>query len=339
MEIRASDERRRELRLSVARRQVPEILAWAGALTLLFGVVNHLFLPTEAAASWVINLIFGPFFLALALLVRRDVIRGEGGPWAWAAGSIGLVGMLVNAFRVEPTPANLAYLVAVVTAFGPVMHVWLPFAVSGVAMFAISIVGFTLTPGAADAADALVVVAALAISALLLHLRISALDAVADSQALLDHLAMYDPMTDVLNRNGLEREIPSLVASAKRAGESVLVWFVDVRGLKSANDRHGHDFGDVVIQDVTSGLRASVRANDLLARWGGDEFVVLGIGSHGTAEELNARMDHLLSTNAETAAKWSHSVTVGFASGAADDDVYRLIADADADMYRRRAIA
>jgi diguanylate cyclase (GGDEF)-like protein len=336
VDIRASEERRRALRLRVARTQVPEILTWAGALTLAFGAVNYVVLPNDAAPSWVINLVFGPFFLGLAWAVRRGWIRGEGVPWTWAVGSVGLVTLLVNAFRVDPTPANLAYIVAVMTAFGPIMHVWVPFFVASVTMMAISILGFAVTPGAGGADDVIVVVAAAAIGGILLHLRINALNALADSQEQLDHLAMFDPLTDAMNRNGLERELPSLSASARRSGDALLAWFVDVRGLKSANDTHGHEFGDAIIIAVTRALRTCVRANDLIVRWGGDEFVVLGIGRHGSAEELNERVDALLTADPAVAAKWSHSVTVGFASGAADADVYDLVAQADTDMYRRR---
>jgi GGDEF domain-containing protein len=313
VDIRASGQRRRELRLRVARRQVSEVLVWAGALTLVFGIVNYLTLPDDAVSSWIVNLVFGPFCLVLALAVRRGVFRGEGVPWAWAVGSVVLVAMLVNTFRLDPTPANLANLVAVITAFGPLMHVWGPFIVSAAAMVAISAACFLARPAAERVDDLLVVLAALAISALLLHRRICALNALADSQAQVDHLAMFDPMTDTVNRNGLDREIAALSATAGRSEEPILVWFVDVRGLKTANDEHGHKFGD--------------------------EFVVVGIGSQGEAAELNERVDVLLSADGSVPVRWSRSVTIGLASGSARGDIYRLIGEADADMYRRRLAA
>ena len=97
----------------------------------------------------------------------------------------------------------------------------------------------------------------------------NALGDLADTQAQLDHQATYDPMTDVLNRNGLERAIPAVSGAARRSGVRVLVWFVDVRGLKRANDERGHAFGDQVIRATVDALRGCVRANDVLARWGG----------------------------------------------------------------------
>ena len=59
------------------------------------------------------------------------------------------------------------------------------------------------------------------------------------------------------------------------------MWFVDVRGLKRANDDNGHAFGDAIIRATADALRESVRANDLIARWGGDEFIVIGEGIDG----------------------------------------------------------
>ena len=178
--------------------------------------------------------------------------------------------------------------------------------------------------------------AALLISAVLLRLRMKALDDLAETQAQLDHQATYDPLTDVLNRNGLERAIPSVSATALRAGEQVLVWFVDVRGLKRANDENGHAFGDALIRATADALRESVRANDLIARWGGDEFVVIGEGASGSAEELDSRVNAILAVANADSGDWHRAVTVGFASGPGDADVAALIARADANMYHRR---
>jgi diguanylate cyclase (GGDEF)-like protein len=336
MDRLASPEQRRDLRLSLARRQIPEVLVWAGALTLAFGVVNYVTLPDESAWSWATNLVFGPLFVLLGWALRRDVIPASLAPTVWASCSLLLVVMLALVFHEQPSAANLAYIVAVMTAYGPITHAWLPFWVSGGAMLAVVGVTFAASPGVDPIDDALVCAAALLISSILLRLRMKALDELAESQVLLDHQATYDPLTDVLNRNGLERAMPSVSAAALRAGAEVLVWFVDVRGLKRANDEHGHAYGDAVIRATADALHACVRANDLVARWGGDEFVVLGEGAAGSAEELNVRMNAALAKGAGLSPPGPISVTVGFACGPGDEDVTRIIARADADMYRRR---
>lgn len=332
----ANHEHRRDLRLGLARRQIPEVLAWAGALTLVFGVVNYLTLPGGSPWAWATNLVFGALFLGLAWAIRRDIIPAGLAPWVWALCSLALVTMLAVVFHEQPTGANLAYIVAVMTAFGPITHAWPPFWAAAAAMLGVSAVTFTTTAGTVVADSMLVCVAALLVSAVLLRLRMKALDDLADSQLQLDHLATYDPLTDVLNRHGLERAIPSVSAVAQRSEAQILVWFIDVRGLKQANDTHGHAFGDDIIRSTADALRACVRANDLIARWGGDEFVVLGEGSHGSAEDLNSRVNAALASVDGPGDAWPRSVTVGFASGPGDADVATLIARADTDMYRRR---
>jgi diguanylate cyclase (GGDEF)-like protein len=336
MDGHASPAQRRALRLRLAGRQIPEVLAWAGALTLVFGVVNYVTLPGESPWAWATNLVFGAIFLGLAWAVGRGMFAAVVVPWVWAFCSVVLVGMLAIVFREQPTPANLAYIVAVMTAFGPLTHAWAPFWTAAATMLAVVTVTFASVPGVEAVDDLLVCAAGLLISAVLLRLRMKALDDLAESQVQLDHQATYDPLTDVLNRNGLERAIPSVSATALRSQACVLVWFVDVRGLKQANDAHGHAFGDAIIRATADALRACVRANDLIARWGGDEFVVIGEGTAGSAEDLNARVNAELVMNEGLQGSWPRSVTVGFASGPGDADVSALIARADTDMYRRR---
>lgn len=337
MHRQASYAQRRDLRLRLARSQIPEVLGWAGALTLVFGGVNYLTLTSESPWAWATNLVFGPLFLGLAWAVWRGMFPDVLVPWIWAFCSLVLVAMLAIVLHEQPTPANLAYIVAVMTAFGPITHAWMPFWTAGAGMVVVVVVAFIAAPGVDVVDSTLVCAAGLLISAVLLRLRMKALDDLAESQVQLDHQATYDPLTDVLNRNGLERAIPSVSATALRSGAQVLVWFIDVRGLKQANDAHGHAFGDAIIRATSDALRACVRANDLIARWGGDEFVVIGEGAWGSAEDLNGRVNAELAKNEGLRGDWPRSVTVGFASGPGDADVSALIARADTDMYRRRS--
>jgi len=341
VDTRSSTAQRRDLRLQVAQRQVPEILTWAGALTLAFAVINYLSLPDETMATWLINLVFGPLFIVLAWLIHAERIPIAAVPWVWALSSLVLVAMLANAYRLDPTGSGLAYVAAVIAVFGALTHAWLPFVVAGAGMLVTVTVAFSVTPGADVTEDVLACAAALGMSAALLRLRLGALDALADTQAQLDRQATSDPLSGVLNRNGLRRAIPAVVAGAQRSAAPILVWFVDVRGLKAANDNHGHDLGDAIIAAVGRALRSCVRTNDLVARWGGDEFVILGTGGAAaggsdSALDLNTRVDAALAVDPDLVGRWRGTVTVGFAAGTATDDVDRLISDADADMYRRR---
>jgi diguanylate cyclase (GGDEF)-like protein len=93
--------------------------------------------------------------------------------------------------------------------------------------------------------------------------------------AALEARAEIDPLTDLVNRRGLERELKRALAYVKRYGTSAVLVYVDLDGFKSVNDRHGHAAGDAVLKAVAMVLARQVRASDLVARLGGDEFVVL----------------------------------------------------------------
>jgi diguanylate cyclase (GGDEF)-like protein len=335
--MKATQLERRQYRLAAARRDVPELLTWAGGLTLGFGIVNYFAMPEESAWAWAVNLVFGPAFLLLAWLIRSTRLPDSVIPWIWALSSLALVAMLINVFRLQPTPANLAYVAASMTAFGPLTNAWWPFMWSSAGMLVFAAFVFAWTPGVVFVETYLVCVASVLISSVLLRMRVKTLGALADAQALAVHQSMTDPMTDTLNRHGLERSIASLVATAGRSGDRILVWFIDIRGLKAANDQHGHRFGDGIILAVTNALSSCVRTNDVVARWGGDEFIVLGLGQHGSADDLDDRVNAALRNDVEIRRQWTGAVTIGFASGDPSVDVHALIDQADADMYRRRA--
>jgi diguanylate cyclase (GGDEF)-like protein len=93
--------------------------------------------------------------------------------------------------------------------------------------------------------------------------------------ATLETRAEIDPLTDLVNRRGLERELKRALAYVKRYGTSAVLVYLDLDGFKSVNDRHGHAAGDAVLKAVAMVLTRQVRASDLVARLGGDEFVVL----------------------------------------------------------------
>ena len=87
--------------------------------------------------------------------------------------------------------------------------------------------------------------------------------------------AEIDPLTEILNRRGFERELKRSLAHAKRYGTSAALVYLDLDGFKPINDRHGHAAGDAVLKAVAMVLARHVRASDVVARLGGDEFAVL----------------------------------------------------------------
>lgn len=88
-------------------------------------------------------------------------------------------------------------------------------------------------------------------------------------------LATHDSLTELLNRRELVTRISGVLARRQRTGVNVGVLFIDLDGLKPINDTYGHAVGDEVIVTVARRIRAQVRSNDILARFGGDEFVLV----------------------------------------------------------------
>jgi len=91
----------------------------------------------------------------------------------------------------------------------------------------------------------------------------------------LEARADVDPMLDILNRRGFERELARSLAYVKRYGTSASLIYIDLDGFKAGNDRHGHAVGDALLEAVVVHLTARVRASDVVARLGGDEFALL----------------------------------------------------------------
>ena len=96
-------------------------------------------------------------------------------------------------------------------------------------------------------------------------------------QRQLHHLALHDPLTGLANRESLQRETAVALDNAAETGRPVAIVFLDVDEFKSVNDRWGHATGDAVLHELAVRLRAGVRGEDVVARIGGDEFVVLCI--------------------------------------------------------------
>ena len=90
----------------------------------------------------------------------------------------------------------------------------------------------------------------------------------------LEARADVDPLLDILNRRGFERELKRALAHVKRYGTEAALMFVDLDGFKGVNDRYGHGAGDALLKAVARELVGHVRASDVVGRLGGDEFGV-----------------------------------------------------------------
>ena len=87
--------------------------------------------------------------------------------------------------------------------------------------------------------------------------------------------ARHDPLTDVLNRKGLDEALAREIASMQRSGQPLSLSLLDVDNFKRINDSLGHEAGDEALIHLAKVARTSIRPTDTLARFGGEEFVIL----------------------------------------------------------------
>lgn len=149
-------------------------------------------------------------------------------------------------------------------------------------------------------------------------------------------LAHTDSLTGLLNRRGLNEILVDSLKSVS-ADQQLVVFVMDLDRFKPVNDRYGHDVGDQLLILVASRLRGAVRGADIVARFGGDEFVVMATGLQNAqqAKELAAK---LVAAIATPFALETHickvGATVGYAIAPADgNDAATLIKMADTAMY------
>ena len=151
--------------------------------------------------------------------------------------------------------------------------------------------------------------------------------------------ANVDPLLDILNRRGFERELKRSLAYVKRYRTPAVLLYVDLDGFKAINDRHGHAAGDALLKAVANELTAHVRASDVVARLGGDEFGVLmwNAGEPQSvmrARDLEKRIESLQVAHGAVILSVGASVGVTILRG--NLNVTALIDLADKAMYARK---
>jgi diguanylate cyclase (GGDEF)-like protein/PAS domain S-box-containing protein len=157
----------------------------------------------------------------------------------------------------------------------------------------------------------------------------------------LRHRALHDPVTRLPNRALLVDRLRHALTRSRREHRTVAALFLDVDDFKDINDRHGHEGGDALLKVLGPRLQGAMRANDTLARFGADEFVVVCEDLEDPEEALSVA-DRLLAAVAEPCTIAGHAVrrtaSIGIALSQAPDDADpdTLLRDADLAMHRAK---
>ena len=161
-----------------------------------------------------------------------------------------------------------------------------------------------------------------------------------ESREALRFMATHDSLTGLLNRRELLVQMSMMLAHPRRTGARMAVLFADLDGLKSVNDSLGHAAGDLLIVEAARRIGAQVRDEDLVARIGGDEFVVVlpEVNSLDDALAVAAKVNRAFGRPAHVAGtEVQVGVSVGITLSRTGDDATTLLRQADTALYRAKA--
>jgi diguanylate cyclase (GGDEF)-like protein len=154
----------------------------------------------------------------------------------------------------------------------------------------------------------------------------------------MEEMAFVDPLTRLPNRRLLLDRLQHALYASDRQQTSAAVYFLDLDEFKTVNDEFGHDVGDQVLSMLAERWMGTLRAVDTLARWGGDEFIVLTEGMT-SSEDIHAVLDRLRGTLDEPIVVDGHEIKLTLSAGVAlactgAENPADVIRCADAAMYR-----
>ena len=154
----------------------------------------------------------------------------------------------------------------------------------------------------------------------------------------LERLSRVDPLTGLHNRRHLEEVLEALVSAGNRHDMSLSVLVLDIDHFKRVNDTHGHQVGDEVLTATASVIKAMLRTQDAVARWGGEEFLVAlpGVGAEAAVAERMRTSVTVARVESCDDVSIGVTVTIGVAVWNGES-VEELLKRADAALYRGKA--
>ncbi len=167
-----------------------------------------------------------------------------------------------------------------------------------------------------------------------------ALDVVQETSEKLERLSVLDELTGLYNRRGFMTLAKQQLALKERNNKDLLLVFFDIDGMKMINDTLGHSVGDLALVSLANQLKKAFRSSDVIARIGGDEFVVLAIEcSIREYKKIKCRLDHSIDEfNATNHQQFKLSVSAGAAPFDPDAKftIEQLMEEADAELYKEK---
>ncbi len=153
----------------------------------------------------------------------------------------------------------------------------------------------------------------------------------------LERLASADPLTGLANRRGGERDISAEISRARRQSTALSCLLLDIDHFKNVNDTSGHQAGDYVLREISELLRRTVRAYDILVRWGGEEFLIVLPGvtpeqARKLAERLRLAVEQMPLSGIDGV-----TASIGVSALGKDYSFDAMFAEADRRLYAAKA--
>jgi len=152
-------------------------------------------------------------------------------------------------------------------------------------------------------------------------------------EAELEYRASHDPLTGIYNRRRMHELVDGEMRRARRYGTAFSAILFDIDHFKSINDHHGHVIGDAVLQELTAAVAQRLRDVDSVARWGGEEFLVLLPETHTEGAQRVAEDLRDLTATTEFAERLHVTISLGVATATHDEGIEGLLKRLDANLY------
>lgn len=156
----------------------------------------------------------------------------------------------------------------------------------------------------------------------------------------INSLSETDILTGLYNRIGFQKYIEEYKEESRQTGRSLYISFIDIDGLKIVNDTFGHQVGDELIHSVAECIRDAMKPKEMAMRFGGDEFVVMGLENVAYSRHKQFESDMQENLERKNTGDMEYRVAASIGSYIIEDvdssDIQSIMDKADAEMYRRK---
>ena len=334
------------------KRRVYAALMWLAFIATVVSLVRHLVLgpvdlPTVALGA-VAALVFGG--VAVMALLRRVPLVLIEHLVLWGVAALLIGNLAIRLYVLAPSPDGASAIVTTLLWL-PLLFVFSAIAFDGetslrysAALFVLIVLvtlphalasmgGTLLTDGVGVMLQAYLAYAVMIVALFFfadLQERVAAMEETARTMR---QLANTDALTGLANRRQAEEQLARELRRAERYGRTFSLLMLDIDHFKDLNDRYGHQAGDDVLVDLARRLGAMVRASDTVARWGGEEFLLVAPETPLDDARRLAEMIRRHVADNHLADRFQVTVSLGLASYRPGDTVPSLVARSDAALY------